>query len=68
MKDLAHRILSNTWACVALVGIGAASLTVLMVTHTITPAQLKAALPSLFYGALVAWKRGNAAAALVQAP
>jgi hypothetical protein len=53
-----HNILSNTWACVALVGIGAASLTVLMVTHTITPAQLKAAMPALLYGATVAWKRG----------
>lgn len=60
------RVLSNTWATVVLLLGGLACLTVLLVTHTIGWAELRAAVPALIYGAAVAWQRGTAAAAVAE--
>lgn len=59
MKDLAHRILSNTWAVVVLLCVALACATVLLLTHTLTVGQFKAAATFLLVGAGSAWWRGS---------
>lgn len=57
--DTLKKLLANTWAVVALIVATIAALTVLLVTHTLTVPEAKAALLAFGWAVGITWHRGS---------